>query len=1272
VPLQLGNITFGLNADTSGLDAAGGKVSAFADKVTTSVTRAKGKIDDTTSALMRQEQIATRAFTNIASQIARINATPLSPQVRLDAINQLNAAYNNLANSLTSGKLNRLQLGRTQSGFNEQVSAVNRLVNTEKAAFGASQQLAASFGALSTGAALMLGPLDGYVFRLRLATGMMKEHGIAVGTTVGTIAGLSVTLGILSTQLVQTVINYQKSEMALKGITGSAAVATAELDYLRQVSTQAGLSFTDIAPAFSRFVASATGAGQSLQVTNQEFKQFAMLAGILHLSTEEVNNTMRAFDQMLSMGRVQGQEMRQLFNQLPAVFEIASGAAKNMGVDLRTAMRSGSLDAGQFIQQFMNVAQQMFRIDLAKPIDSLQASLTRIGTAWQSFLLSLNNALQASGSFKAMGDALSGTLNFLAANIRGVLTVVGALVGALGALLIINTIRAGITIAIAAFAALQGLLTTLIPSMITYATTTTAATMTTEQLAAATAGLDVALNANPIVPWITALGMLVAALLGAKLGMDAFNKATSTNMATLADTSGIEAYIAQQKQLGTQVEAVTNSMMKQLATQRALQVQQLQGLVNGKGFLDPSLKDMVDVASLRAHVAGPQAAASEVAKVNQRIEQIRSMTAALKASNEAMRGLQDVSKLPGATNLANAGTTNGKVKDAERGLRTLNDIINKAKDADLWLDNMWRGPQNSGLIDSLEEARRRLFDLKPDQLKEISALLTASGVNVGAMGGLTTALTMVIEKTNLAQDTVKEFARVWQDLDKARIELDGIQRAMTFINMGGDPDKMFLVEAANKAHEALRKLTQGDLEDLRQTLESLSFNNNAIDAIMNVADSDRKAGLQAVVQSLKDMGVQFEETGNASEDAVAGLTKFYTSIGTGSDQLTRGIRALQQLQDEVRSFDNLRAQINVAQRGGNLESLMRLDYLSQAGEALRSLDAGTLAEISRRLAEVGMAGSTATEQLANFFEVQDRGKQALQDYKDLLQQQAHEWVDWSNTVLDTTRDVLLGVTSLREGLSKIFADLGATIINSAFLDPLKSQITGMINNAFRGPPGQLSGNPSDMAIAQTGTAITGLLLPAVKNTAAGTVLQTQMLGTNVVALQGFSAMLLQATSALATMSSVIMSTGGGSGGILGSIFNTAGQAFAGMSPSGPLFKPILGNLTNTVVPNLDMVFPRAAGGPMTAGMPYRVNDSENMELFVPGASGRMFTSKDLGMGGSTHVDARTTLVINGNTDDTTLERVRQMLDAHRDRLNLELPYIIDQRVYESSWRGRGH
>lgn len=1403
--LNLGNITFGLNADTTGLAAASRALENFGSRTSAAMAAAKRGIDTNIQELQRQEGAAVRALQNVQNKSAEINRMRIDPQVKLDAIQRLEEATSKFIKTMSTRAdrpVDTLQFQRAQLGLKEVVDQVNRslkeqatvatvagnagvvsaekqtlavvraefavnkledainraaragnitptfannlanranralvdfsgnmspgmnaegLLRQQNALKGVLNSVSADlrenarattvasqgFRALGAAATLSMGPLSGVSFRIQALSQMVQDHGLLLGASAAAVVGFTTAVVGLGVALVHTTIEFQKAEMTLRGITGSAAVASVEIAEMRDIAGQAGLRFQEMGPAFSRFIASATGAGQSLQASNEEFRKFALVAGTLHLSTDEVNRSLLAFDQILSAGRLQGQELRQLFNVLPGTMAVATQAAKEMGLTLRDAMKKGQVEGQEFLRRFIDLYAQMLNIQPGTQIDTLQASLSRLANSWDLVLLSLNDTLQASDAIKSWVVGLTNLLGALAQNMDDVLLAVGTLTGALLGL-------AGAMVALSVITTLVGAFTAISTALRGFIALLPLATSGMEVLTAAQLALNAAGWSNPWVAIASALAMLIGVLLGAKAAHDIMANAMKASNDAMAEAANgaIEDYIAKQQALLSKTEQVTAALIKQqevlVATQSQTMMESYDRYAQAQARANALRGGETTLGSIGAGgtpmgsaLAMSRVGATADAAVAERNTWLADAER-WRRSNQNLMALRDIankqSALPSDTLDTNttAGGSTGRTRDPERGLRSINEIIERAANAQQTLDNMWRGPQSSGLLNALDEASAKLFDMDDEQRKALTQIMVNNGVNVEALGGLEQAIAVVLNRTTQANEQVRRFNSLWNDVREGQTALEGINRQLEYLRSGGNPEDIWFVQAIEQAKAAIKSLLGGDLEQLKAAVAVLQGTGRitATAGAATIADAAKgnEAALKATIQLMNSLGYGLQATGTDAEKAEAALTEFYRATGRGSAELQEATRQITSLRDSLRALENQRAQLDLMRSGGNEQQFRSLEYFQQATEQLRRLnelnDTATLERINQLLAEQGFTVGTLTERYAAFLETQDRNQEALDRYREALRQNTQAWQDWAQNSLDALEKFATGTGSFGQLIKSILLDLAKTILHTTLFQPLANQARTWIGDVMSGAqPGQGNGRDAHPNTGNIGQALGQMFGPArsildlftksannasaslgtslvesVGKTIAQTVVEvgvtTNKMTTEASAtgsIAAFTAAVIKATGALNAMGS------GGDGGSGNSLISWGMQLLGGGSGGGDPLSA------------LAHMGGRAVGGPMMGGKAYRVSEiGSGTELFVPGQSGRMMSSSELGgLGGSpVHIDASSTVVVQGNVTEDILPQLQAILQQREMRLRGELPTLIDARVMESSSRGR--
>lgn len=187
------------------------------------------------------------------------------------------------------------------------------------------------------------------------------------------------------TELVKS--SYQASmkmdnlNLSFESIYGSSAKAGAQMDFVRKVSDELGLSFTDTAEGAKKLFAAARGT-EVEKDANQIFKAFSTMGAALKLTGDETNSVFLAVSQMISKGKVSAEELRlQLAERMPGAVTLF---AKSIGVttkELDQMLQNGQVGLDS-LRKFALEVQNTYAAGAAGASKGMQAELNRVSNAW--------------------------------------------------------------------------------------------------------------------------------------------------------------------------------------------------------------------------------------------------------------------------------------------------------------------------------------------------------------------------------------------------------------------------------------------------------------------------------------------------------------------------------------------------------------------------------------------------------------------------------------------------------------------------------------------------------------------------------------------------------------------------------------------------------------------------------------------------------------------------------------------------------------------------
>lgn len=271
------------------------------------------------------------------------------------------------------------------------------------AAFRGQQGLVGGIDAAATSATRLLGGLGPLTIGLGLAA-----IGIGVLAKVGWELGQS--LGQAQDKLVGL-------EARLKSALGSTEAARSAMKALYDQTQQTGLGFSSAADAFTRVARNNSAIGLTQTEMLQMAETVQKLGAASGASQGEMTGAMVQFGQALASGRLQGDELRSIMENLPPLakaiadnFEKADGT---IGITIGTLRKMGSegeLTSGKIAEAVLRATDKARKEFETLPTTMAQ-STQKMNDAWEMMLAKMGEKLNASGLIQSLGNAATGFIN---------------------------------------------------------------------------------------------------------------------------------------------------------------------------------------------------------------------------------------------------------------------------------------------------------------------------------------------------------------------------------------------------------------------------------------------------------------------------------------------------------------------------------------------------------------------------------------------------------------------------------------------------------------------------------------------------------------------------------------------------------------------------------------------------------------------------------------------------------------------------------------------
>ena len=404
VPIQLD--TSNVQRDMEGLNKSLGTVinsiqkkfegslntKTLADNIV-KVNRALGELRDSGNALGRINGV----------NVFKSNLSGLSP-----ALKNISEAF---GGTVRQQKELYSQLVKTQA-IDQQVKALRTLQRATRLSTEETLKLVRARGmAVSTEAVTRFSKPNTPTAGGRGWSGIFTPTSLAAGAqsalaASGVVAGMYGAVE-LTKSAYQASLKMENLQLAFESVFGSASKATAQLDFVRQVSDKLGLSFLETAEGAKKMFAAARGT-EVENDANQIFQAFSTMSAALKLTGDETNSVFLAISQMMSKGKISAEELRlQLSERMPGAVTLFAKAIGVTTKELDVMLQKGQVGLDS-LRKFAVEVQNTYAAGAAGASKGLQAELNRVGTAWFFLKQAFVDAKGSAETLSVLTDTLKG------------------------------------------------------------------------------------------------------------------------------------------------------------------------------------------------------------------------------------------------------------------------------------------------------------------------------------------------------------------------------------------------------------------------------------------------------------------------------------------------------------------------------------------------------------------------------------------------------------------------------------------------------------------------------------------------------------------------------------------------------------------------------------------------------------------------------------------------------------------------------------------------
>lgn len=508
--LNLGSVSFDLGPDTKRLRDSVKDLQAFGKVVDQTSQIQEKAAEKTASALRKQEKAAIDALNKTLSlnqQIRKVEGSERFAQRSAAAFRQLN-------DQLTRGELTTLQFQRAMAGFRTNLGNAQRAfkdyAQAVRGAHGHSTNYVQALQNIASTSLLVAGPLSGIATRVVALTSVIRRGGFAVAAFTAGLAAGTYTFLTFGKTVLEAGKQMNSFTSMLTAVEGSGAAAAATFARITEAANRTGNVVSELVTPYTRWEAAVAGTNLEGEKGRKIFEALSATATKLQLGQEQVQGVFKAFEQIISKGTVQAEELRgQLGDRLPGAFQIASRALGVTTVKLNEMLKKGQVISEDFLPKFTAELIKTFHIG-TDPIDNYTASYNRFRTAIFEAKVALDAQLGLTNKVKTFYESMTSLVRVATTEFDTFRNIIVATTGALIALSATSIIGGIITVA-----------------------------KWVGRLAVAVPVLGTLLNLNP---WVRALTLATTAIAGASAALGLFGKdikVVKGNAAELGDVFAV-------------------------------------------------------------------------------------------------------------------------------------------------------------------------------------------------------------------------------------------------------------------------------------------------------------------------------------------------------------------------------------------------------------------------------------------------------------------------------------------------------------------------------------------------------------------------------------------------------------------------------------------------------------------------------------------------------------------------------------------------------------
>ncbi len=389
------------------------------------------------AAFVRQAKATNTAREKVKNLAAALKLAGATQQQQGFILRSVNQQLKRFDKEMSSGVRSARQFQAAQDRLNRTLGIGNRnlrVINaaqkkqarTARDAKNKNDRLSATLRNLGSSAVFAVGPLSGIGARITALGAIAVRTGVKIALFAAGLVAAGVAAFKLIGGALRAAIAFQKIESALVVATGSLVGAKDAFAFVSDISLKLGLNLEQAADQFAQLAAAAKGTSLEGAGVRSLFASTAKASVALGLSVDQTTGIFRAFQQIISKGTVQSEELRgQLGERLPGAFQLAAIAMGVTTKELGKMLELGQVLADDLLPKLGAEFEKRFAKQALEASKNLRAGINRLSSSTFLFSLELDNTIKSSQVAAGFLDNLSNTVRFLTKNLVSLIAQVG-------------------------------------------------------------------------------------------------------------------------------------------------------------------------------------------------------------------------------------------------------------------------------------------------------------------------------------------------------------------------------------------------------------------------------------------------------------------------------------------------------------------------------------------------------------------------------------------------------------------------------------------------------------------------------------------------------------------------------------------------------------------------------------------------------------------------------------------------------------------------------